>query len=122
MDRLRRSMAAELLPVLASTSEQVGRAMLIARVFGSLTSSDLVALGSSLVASEPSLVVLLASKADGSVVVMAGDAAVKGGFSAGRAMAEVAAVLKGKGGGKPDLGRGGCLSLSWNGLPRSLQR
>ncbi|HPC27126.1 MAG TPA: alanine--tRNA ligase [Candidatus Methanomethylicus sp.] len=106
MDRLRRSMAAELLPVLASTSEQVGGARLIARAFGSLTSSDLVALGSSLVASEPSLVALLASKADGSVVVMAGDAAVKGGFSAGRAMAEVAAVLKGKGGGKPDLGQG----------------
>ncbi len=105
-ERLRRSMAEELLPVLASTAEQVGVAKLVARVFGTLTSNDLVALGSSLVASEPSLVALLASKADGSVVVMAGDAVVKRGFSAGRAMADVASILNGKGGGKPDIGQG----------------
>jgi len=106
MERLRRSMSAELLPVLASTAEQVGKAKLVARAFESLSSSDLLALGSSLVAKEPSLVALLASKADGSVVVMAGDAAVKGGFSAGKAMGDVASALKGKGGGKPDLGQG----------------
>lgn len=105
-ERLRRSMAEELLPVLASTAEQVGVARLVAMVFGTLTSNDLVALGSSLVASEPSLVALLASKADGSVAVMAGDAVVKRGFSAGRAMADVAAILNGKGGGKQDIGQG----------------
>ncbi len=106
MERLRRSFASELMPILLSTSEQVGDAKFIARAFDSLASSDLLTLGSSLVAKEPSLVALLASKSEGSVVVMAGDLAVKGGFSAGKAMGEVALLLKGKGGGKPDLGQG----------------
>lgn len=106
MERLRKSVASELMPILASAAEQVGGTKLVARAFDSLTSGDMLVLGSSLVAKEPSLVAVFASRSDGSVIVMAGEQAVKGGFSAGRAMGEVASVLNGKGGGKPDLGQG----------------
>jgi alanyl-tRNA synthetase len=106
IERLRKSFASEIAPMLTATAEAVGKSQLIARAFGTLVGADLLSIGSSLVAVDPWLVVLFASKSDGSILIVAGAETVSSGFNAGKAIAEAASALRGKGGGKPDLGQG----------------
>ncbi|MEM2126408.1 MAG: alanine--tRNA ligase-related protein, partial [Candidatus Methanosuratincola sp.] len=106
VERLRKALAAEILPFLMNSAEEFSRLRLYCRLFGNLRSEDLLAIGSSLVAKDPDAVAFFASSIDGGLLVIAGDSAVKSGVDAGRLAAELASSLSGKGGGKQDLGQG----------------
>jgi len=106
IERLRKALAAEILPSLVPSAEELSRLRLYCRLFGTLRSEDLLAIGSALVAKDPNAVAFFASSIDGGVLVMAGDSAIKSGADAGRIAAELAKSMSGKGGGKQDLGQG----------------
>jgi len=106
IERLRRSMAAEIVPILVAASEPVGKVRFAFRAFESLNSADLIAIASCAVSCHPEMAAMLYSKADNSVLLMAGEWAVNRGFNAGKALAMAASSLGGKGGGKPDIGQG----------------
>ncbi|MDI9644924.1 MAG: alanine--tRNA ligase [Candidatus Verstraetearchaeota archaeon] len=106
IERLRRALASEIAPLLASQCEEVGKFRLYQRIFSNLLGEDLLPIASSLSERDPSAVVFLASAVDGSLVVMAGELAVASGVDAGRLVSEAAKQISGKGGGKQDLGQG----------------
>ena len=106
LDRLRRSMATEIYPVVIAAAESVGKFRLVSRVFESLSGGDLLVVGSITVGLAPWAVILFASKTDGNIVVMTGADAIKAGANAGKIAETVTLTLKGRGGGKPDVGQG----------------
>ncbi|MEJ5292385.1 MAG: alanine--tRNA ligase [Candidatus Methanosuratincola sp.] len=106
IERLRKALAAEILPFLLPSGEEVGGLRFYFRSFGTLRSEDLLAIGSSLVVKDPSAVAYFASSIDGGLLVMAGDSAVRSGVNAGALAAELSKSMSGKGGGKQDLGQG----------------
>ncbi|MDD1776309.1 MAG: alanine--tRNA ligase [Candidatus Methanomethylicus sp.] len=106
MDRLRRSLALEVAPTLFEKAESIDKFKLASRDFEGLIGTDLLVIGSCLVAQEPWLVLLMASKIDGSFILITGSEAMNNGLNAGKILGEVMILLKGKGGGKPDLGQG----------------
>lgn len=105
-ERLRRLLANELAPPLIARSEKVGPVKLVSSVLEGLTGAELLPIGSRIVELEPSSVAILASKADGSVVVLAGDSAIKAGADAGKITGEFTKLLNGRGGGKSNVGQG----------------
>ena len=106
LDRLRRSLATEICPTVIAAAEPVGKFRLVSRVFDSFSSGDLLAMCSKTVELAPWAVVLFASKTDGSIVVMTGADAIKTGANAGKIAEAITTTLKGRGGGKPDMGQG----------------
>jgi alanyl-tRNA synthetase len=106
IERLRKSLAAEISPMVIAEAEPAGKLKLVWRVFDSLQGGDLLTVGSRTVEQFPSAVALFASRADGSVLVMTGTVAMGAGASAGKIAEKVTALLKGRGGGKPDVGQG----------------
>ena len=106
LDRLRRSLATEIYPTVIAAAEPVGKFKLVSRVFDSLSGGDLLAVGSRTVELAPRAVVLFASKTDGNIVVMTGADAIKAGANAGKIAEAFTLALKGRGGGKPEVGQG----------------
>lgn len=105
-ERLRKNMAADASPSLLASAETVGRFKLISKPYDSMTSADLIPIASRVAELSPSSVVVLASIADGSVVVIIGTEALKAGLDAGRLAAEFTKALGGRGGGRNDMGQG----------------
>lgn len=106
LDRLRRSLATEICPMIIAAAEPVGKFKFVSKVFEALSSGDLLAVGSRAVELAPWAVALFASRADGSIVVMIGADAMKAGANSGKIAEAVTATLRGRGGGKPDVGQG----------------
>ena len=107
-ERLRRILACELAPALIASAETVGTSELkfIHKPLEGMGCEDLLPISSKIVQTCPKAVVMLASEVDGSLLVLAGYDAIKSGIDAGVLAREAALQLKGRGGGKPDIGQG----------------
>ncbi|MGA2574349.1 MAG: alanine--tRNA ligase [Candidatus Methanomethylicaceae archaeon] len=105
-ERLRRLIANEVSPSLIASGEKVGAIKLVSSVLEGVTGADLLPIASRIVDLNPSAVAILASKADGSVVILAGAEALKAGADAGRLAGEFTLLLNGRGGGRSDVGQG----------------
>ncbi|MGQ9759738.1 MAG: alanine--tRNA ligase [Candidatus Methanomethylicaceae archaeon] len=106
LDRLRRALAQRLSADLYSTAETIGGITFIKGVIGDLSTEDLLSIASYITEKKTDALVILVSSADGSVVSMAGEEAVKKGAHAGKVAEVLTKSLGGKGGGRPDVGQG----------------
>ncbi len=112
LERVRLSAARAAAGNAAATAEQVGKVRLVAqRMAAGMTAADLRSLVGDIrgrFGSDPGVVVLLAEGADGGVpfVVAANQAAQDAGIRANDLVADVAAAVGGRGGGKADLAQG----------------
>ena len=112
LERVRLSAARAAAGNAASTAEQVGKVRLVAqRMAAGMTAADLRSLVGDIrgrFGSDPGVVVLLAEGADGGVpfVVAANQSAQDAGIRANDLVADVAAAVGGRGGGKADLAQG----------------
>jgi alanyl-tRNA synthetase len=112
LERVRLSAARAAAGNAAATAEQVGKVRLVAqRMAAGMTAADLRALVGDIrgrFGSDPGVVVLLAEGADGGVpfVVAANQSAQDAGIRANDLVADVAAAVGGRGGGKADLAQG----------------
>jgi alanyl-tRNA synthetase len=112
LERVRLSAARAAAGNAAATAEQVGKVRLVAqRMAAGMNAADLRSLVGDIrgrFGSDPGVVVLLAEGADGGVpfVVAANQAAQDAGIRANDLVADVAAAVGGRGGGKADLAQG----------------
>lgn len=106
VERLRRVLADEIAPNIVATADSTGALLISHRVFSGMGGDDLLPIASKAVEASPGMVVILASRMDGALIVLAGPDAVKAGSNAGVLAREIALLLKGRGGGKPDIGQG----------------
>jgi alanyl-tRNA synthetase len=106
IDRLRKVIAEMASSSVSSGAERIGPYLLAHRVLEAMGGGDLLPMASRLAEDNPFMVVVLASAVDGSIVMIAGADAIKSGADAGALIGLVASSLKGRGGGKPDMGRG----------------
>ncbi len=112
LERVRLSAARAAAGNAAATAEQVGKVRLVAqRMAAGMTAADLRSLVGDIrgrFGSDPGVVVLLAEGADGGVpfVVAANQSAQDAGIRANDLVADVAAAVGGRGGGKADLAQG----------------
>jgi alanyl-tRNA synthetase len=111
----RRRLQEEQAKVLAQSAEstlkqeEVGGILLQTGKFPSASPETLRDVGDKAKARQPGTVVLMASLAgeDCQIIVMADDEAVRRGVDAGALVKEVAALLGGRGGGRPNMAQGG---------------
>ena len=87
---------------------RIGEVSLIIKIFKDMPPEALIEAASMLVKKEPNVIVALSGVNDNvSIVVMAGEIAVKEGIHSGRIAAEMARAVGGGGGGRPNFGQGG---------------
>ncbi len=106
IERLRKMLAQRISADLYSTAETIKGITFIKGIFDGLSNDDLLPIASYLIDKKRDAIVLLASRADGSVVSMAGDEAIKKGVNAGKITEAFTKSLEGRGGGRPDVGQG----------------
>ncbi len=89
-------------------AESLGEIRLVAQSLRDVSSETIIGAASAVVKEAPDIVVVVASAgARATVIVMAGDQAVKHGVDAGTTAAEAARVLGGGGSGRANFGQGG---------------
>ncbi|MCJ7635284.1 alanine--tRNA ligase [Candidatus Bathyarchaeota archaeon] len=87
---------------------KIGEVNLITKIFKDMRPETLVEAASLLVKREPNVAIALSVVNNNvSIVVMAGEIAVKEGIHSGRIAAEMARAVGGGGGGRPNFGQGG---------------
>jgi len=87
---------------------QIGGVSLVTEVFRDTRPEALIEAASVLVKEKPNFVIALSSiGVSASTIVMAGETAVKYGINSGAIATEMAQVLGGSGGGRPNFGQGG---------------
>lgn len=87
---------------------KIGEVSLVTKVFEDIGAEPLIEAASNLVNEKPNVVVAICSlDTNVSIVVMAGETAVKNGINSGTIAAEMARTLGGGGGGRPNFGQGG---------------
>jgi alanyl-tRNA synthetase len=106
VERLRQALADEVAPSIVASANRIGPLAVSHRAFSEMAGDDLLPIASKAVELSPGMVVILASAKDGAIIVLAGLDAVKAGSNAGTLAREIALLLKGKGGGRPDIGQG----------------
>ena len=113
MDKLRERLAKLRLAELRAKAEQIERVRLVREKFEAGSVDELIKIAGALTQEDANMVVAVATLAEltPKIVVMAGGEAVKLGINCGEIAAEVAKILGGGGGGKPEMGQGGGPSL-----------
>ena len=96
------------LPELKLKAKQVGAVRVVSETIENASVDELIKIGGALTQEDANMVVAFTTLAHPpTIVVMAGEEAVKLGINCGEVVAEAARVLGGSGGGRPEFGQGG---------------
>jgi alanyl-tRNA synthetase len=106
IERLRKILANWLSEDLYLKAEKIGETKLIKGLLDGLSAEDLIPVASQIVEKDRDALAVLVSRADGSVVSMAGEGAVGRGLNAGKITEVFTRAMGGRGGGRPDVGQG----------------